>query len=127
MATEQGAYAPSTSQLVVEVFARDIEASKRFYQQLGFDMVEDRGTFVTLSWEGHHFYLDERPDQPPVPSQPQANMRIKVPDVDRYWQLARELEAPVVAPIEDREYGLRDFTILDPDGFGLRFGTWLDR
>ena len=33
--------------------------------------------------------------------------------------------APVLAPIADREYGLRDFTILDPDGFGVRFGARL--
>jgi hypothetical protein len=27
--------------------------------------------------------------------------------------------------IDDRDYGLRDFTLADPDGFGVRFGTWL--
>ncbi len=127
MANDTAAYAPTTAQLVVEVFARDIEVSKRFYTRLGFDLAEDRGDFVTLTWEGHQFYLDARPDQPEVPEEPQANMRIMVPDVDDYWQIARELSAPVVAPIEDRGYGLRDFTILDPDGFGLRFGTWLEQ
>ena len=35
-------------------------------------------------------------------------------------QTRQELAAPVISPIADREYG-----ILDPDGFGLRFGTWL--
>lgn len=29
----------------------------------------------------------------------------------------------VLAPISDRYYGLRDFTVADPDGFGIRFGT----
>jgi len=125
--TAEVPYAPSTSQLVVEVFARDINASKRFYQRLGFELVEDRGNFVTLAWEGHQFYLDARSGQPEVAPMPQANMRIMVRNVDDYWRLAQELDAPVVAPIEDRGYGLRDFTILDPDGFGLRFGTWLDR
>ena len=125
-------YAPVTAQLVVEVFARDIEASKRFYQQLGFELYEDRGDFVTFTWEDHQFYLDARPHpqagtRPPAASQPQANMRIMVPNVDDYWQLAQELEAPIVAEIADRGYGLRDFTVLDPDGFGLRFGSWLDR
>ena len=37
-----------------------------------------------------------------------------VPDVDRYWALAQTLDARVLAPIADRDYGLRDFTILDP-------------
>jgi hypothetical protein len=31
--------------------------------------------------------------------------------------------ARVLAPIADRDYGLRDFTIADPDGFGIRFAT----
>lgn len=119
-------YAPSTDQLVVEVFARDIRASRRFYERLGFKLLEDRGDFVELAWEGHKLFLDARPEQPPVGLQPQANIRIMVPDVDRYWEIARELGATVIAPIEDRGYGLRDFTILDPDGFGLRFGSWLN-
>jgi hypothetical protein len=32
----------------------------------------------------------------------------------------------VLAPIADRDYGLRDFTIADPDGFGVRFGTRIE-
>ena len=120
-------YAPTTDQLVVEVFARDIEASKRFYERLGFELLEDRGDFVEYSWEGHKFFLDARPDQPDASSHPQANMRIMVPNVDDYWRLVQESGATVVSPIQDQEYGLRDFTILDPDGIGLRFGTWLGR
>jgi hypothetical protein len=30
---------------------------------------------------------------------------------------------PVVVPIGDRGYGLRDFTVADPDGFGIRFAS----
>jgi hypothetical protein len=30
-----------------------------------------------------------------------------------------------VIPIGDRYYGLRDFTIRDPDGFGVRFASVL--
>jgi uncharacterized glyoxalase superfamily protein PhnB len=46
-----------------------------------------------------------------------------VPDVDRYWKLANDMRARVVVPIGDRYYGLRDFTIADPDGFGVRFAS----
>jgi hypothetical protein len=45
--------------------------------------------------------------------------------VDDYWKLANEISAPIVIPISDRYYGLRDFTIADPDGFGIRFATYL--
>ena len=118
-------YADPTRQLVVEVFVRDMARSREFYTRLGFKVLEDRGTFVTLAWDGCELFLDEHPDLPPPPATPQANVRIMVPDVDAYWRRATELGARVVSPIADREYGLRDFTIADPDGFGLRFGTWL--
>lgn len=114
-----------TQQLVAEVFTRDMARSKAFYIALGFELLGEKGTFVSLGWEGHEFYLDERPDLPTAGAHPQANVRIMVPDVDAYWRRAQALGAPVLAEIADREYGLRDSTILDPDGFGRRFGTRL--
>jgi hypothetical protein len=48
-----------------------------------------------------------------------------VPDVDRYWRISKELDLRVIQSLEDRDYGLRDFTILSPDGVGLRFATRL--
>jgi hypothetical protein len=48
-----------------------------------------------------------------------------VPDVDRYWTLCGDMKLPVVKPIADRDYGLRDFTVVSPDGVGLRFATRL--
>ncbi len=114
-------------QLVVEIFVRDIERSKSFYERLGFAISEDRGGFVILEWDGHMLLLDERKEQRTAPSDPQANVRIMVPDVDRYWELALEIDAPVHAEIADRYYGLRDFTIVDPDGIGLRFATRIEK
>ena len=116
-------YVPSTDQLVAEVFVRDAKRSRDFYLALGFELIEDRGSFISMAWEGHKFFLDERSDMPPAPGFPQANTRIMVPNVDEYWKLTQEMGALVIAPLEDRGYGLRDFTIADPDGYGLRFGT----
>ena len=118
-------YVDPTQQLVVEVFVRDIAVSKAFYQQWGFQLKEDRQDFVVLAWEDHQLFLDERPDRPSPPAVPQVNIRIMVPNVDAYWARAQATGAPVFAAIADREYGLRDFTILDPDGVGLRFGSRL--
>ncbi len=116
-------YVPATQQLVAEIFVRDIERSKAFYGELGFTIEHDRGRFVVLSWEDHELYLDARDDLGQPPATPQVNIRIMVPDVDQYWVLAQMLGFPVYAPIDNRSYGLRDFTVLDPDGVGLRFGS----
>jgi catechol 2,3-dioxygenase-like lactoylglutathione lyase family enzyme len=123
------AYVPPTEQLVLELFVRDAAVSKAFYLALGFELLEDRGSFVVLGWEGHQLFLDERPELGPPPGPPhggaRANVRVMVPDVDRYFARAQQLGAPIAVPIADRDYGLRDFTLLDPDGFGVRFGTRL--
>ena len=118
-------YVPSTEQLVVEVYARDLQRSMEFYQALGFETLSAGANFVVLVWEQHRFFLEPRPDLPAPLDHPQANVRLMVPDVDRYWLIAQQLGAPVIKPLADRDYGLRDFTIADPDGFGLRFGTRL--
>jgi catechol 2,3-dioxygenase-like lactoylglutathione lyase family enzyme len=118
-------YVPASEQLVVEIFVRDMVRATGFYRALGFELLRDAGTFVELTWEGHRLFLEERRDLPPIPDHPQANVRVMVADVDAWWKRARELGASVFQPIDDRDYGLRDFTILDLDGFGVRFGTRL--
>ena len=59
------------------------------------------------------------------PKFPITNIRIMVPNIDYYWNLAKEIGARIVIPIADRYYGLRDFLISDPYGFGVRFATCL--
>ena len=119
-------YVDPTEQLVTEVFVRDIKRSTAFYRRLGFEVARDDGDFVELTWEGHLLFLDERPEMGPPPDTVQANVRVMVPDVDRYWELAHEMGARVLAPIRDKDYGLRDFAIADPDGFAVRFATRLE-
>ena len=119
-------YVDPTEQLVTEIFVRDIGVSTAFYRRLGFEVTRDDGDFVELAWEGHLLFLDERPDMGPVPETVQANVRVMVPDVDRFWELAAEMGARVLAPIQDKSYGLRDFVIADPDGFAVRFASRLE-
>lgn len=120
-------YVDPTEQLVIEIFVRDIAKSSAFYRRLGFELLRDDGDFVELAWEGHRLFLDERGEaMGPVPDTVQANVRVMVPDVDRYWELAAEMGARVLVPIADKSYGLRDFAIADPDGFAVRFATRLE-
>ena len=70
-------------------------------------------------------FLEQIPGQPAPPKTLVANIRIMVPDVDRYGKLCSDLKLPVVKPIAHRDYGLSDFTVVSPDGIGLRFASWL--
>ena len=127
-------YVDPTEQLVTEIMVRDIKRSTAFYRRLGFTLLRDGGGFVELTWEAHQLFLAERSAGPEgdqaamsAPHQfPPANIRVMVPNVDEYWRLAQDIGARIVVPIADRSYGLRDFTIADPDGFGVRFASVLE-
>jgi catechol 2,3-dioxygenase-like lactoylglutathione lyase family enzyme len=126
-------YVDPTEQLVTEIVVRDIRASVAFYRRLGFELLRDGGDFVELTWEDHRLFLAElsafrdfhNPALAIRPPFPLSNVRVMVHNVDEYWRLANEIGAKVIVPIADRYYGLRDFTIADPDGFGIRFATGL--
>jgi len=127
-------YVDPTKQLVTEIIVRDIKRSTAFDRRLGFTLMRDGGSFVELTWEAHQLFLDERSPSLEgnqaalsVPLQfPPANIRVMVPNVDAYWRLAQDLGARIVVPIADRSYGLRDFTLADPDDIGVRFASILE-
>jgi catechol 2,3-dioxygenase-like lactoylglutathione lyase family enzyme len=127
-------YVDSTEQLVTEIVVRDMKRSVAFYRSLGFELLRDGGDFVELTWEDHRLYLAEISAFPEIqraelarPARfPPANVRVMVPNVDDCWKVATDVGARVIIPIGDRYYGLRDFTIADPDGFGVRFASLLD-
>lgn len=127
-------YVEPTEQLVTEIVVRDIQRSVCFYRLLGFGLLRDGGDFVELTWEDHRLFLAEpsafheidRVESSAVSQFPRANVRVMVPNVDDYWRRIDEMGAQIIVPIADRYYGLRDFIIADPDGFGVRFASKLD-
>ena len=122
-----GSAAELTEQLVVEVMVRNLDRSLALYTALGFTLERRDGGFAALRWGERRLFLAESADMPAPAGPARANLRILVPDVDRQWTLVQALGMPIESPIADRYYGLRDFTVVDPDGFGLRFASWLSR
>src|SRR4030095_5139229 len=128
-------YVPPEEQLVTEILVSDIKRSTHFYLKLGFKLLRDGGDFVELTWEDHRLFLAELSAFHEVgqnqkiarPSFPLANLRVMVPNVDGLWMRVQKIGIEVVIPIADRYYGLRDFTISDPDGFGIRFASFLSK
>ena len=116
-----------SEQLVVELTVRDLDHSLALYTALGFTLERRDGSFAALRWGDRRLFLDERrevrPVDAPARTEVDVNIRILVPEVDKLWAVARRLELVVERPIGDRTYGLRDFMVLDPDGFGLRFAS----
>lgn len=120
-----GPEAERVEQLVLEINVRDLDVSLATYTALGFELERRDGGFAALRWEDRRLFLSESRDMPRLDGASRGNVRIIVPDVDAMWRKATELGMPVESEIADRYYGLRDFSVLDPDGFGLRFASIL--
>jgi len=115
-----------------EFFVSDVGATVRFYTEtLGFDAVrlETEGSvpvFAVLGL-GDAVVLIDRQESiggaPPTPRGLAVNIRVMVPDVDAVYGRARAAGATISRDIGDRDYGLRDFIVRDPDGFRIRFAS----
>jgi uncharacterized glyoxalase superfamily protein PhnB len=104
--------------------ARDFALSKRFYQDLGFELgwSSDQLAYVrhgNSSFLLQNFYNKEHADN--------FMMHLLVEDVEAWWH---HVESRGIAakygiktePPEDRPWGLRDFILVDPTGVLWRIG-----
>lgn len=53
-----------------------------------------------------------------------ASVYVVVDHPDDVWTRAQELDAPVVRPMEETDYGSCGFSIKDPEGNRWSFGTY---
>lgn len=122
-------YVTANEQLVVEIYVRDLKLSLAFYQKLGFKLLRQEPAFAELAWEDSRLMLEEFKHMPSqhdtVLAFPLANIRVMVPNVDEYAELAKKMGVRIFRELGDRYYGLRDFTLVGPDGIGIRFATEL--
>ena len=111
------------AQGVVEIVGPDLDALLGFYLSIGFELERRSGDFAVVHWQATRLFLAGNPEA--SVSDCWRSLRILVTDVDALWQKAKQLQLPVSTSIGDRPYGLRDFVIIDPAGFGLRFAQVL--
>jgi catechol 2,3-dioxygenase-like lactoylglutathione lyase family enzyme len=133
----------STPPIVPELDVADLKRSLAFYVgALGFscrfERPEEQFAYLTL---GVAHLMLEQADGPgrrfrtaPLehPFGRGLNLQIEVPDVDDLYARAVEASAIIHIPLEkrwyrqgDKEAGLRQFVVADPDGYLLRFVTHL--
>ena len=125
-----------TVPITVELFVPDVEASVRFYtEKLGFTLIrmergelggEERATFAIIALgRAVMLFAHEELYGETLTAQRGAgiDVRIMVDDVDAMYRRVADNDVTIVHDIGDRDYGLRDFIIRDPDGFRLRFAS----
>jgi len=118
-------YVDAGEQLVAEFYVRDLARAREFMSGFGFEVVREEPDFIEMRWERSLIFLEHVENYPAPPAMPVANIRVMVSEVDEFWRKALAMGARVIRPIDDRYYGLRDFTIAGPDGIALRFATRL--
>ena len=112
--------------IVPELFVRDMAASVAFYRnRLGFHALRVESDFAVLALGEAVLFLagDELYPEPLDEGRGRGvDVRVMVADIDRYHGDLAGRGVEVVHAIGDRDYGMRDFIIHDPDGYRLRFG-----
>ena len=116
----------------------DVAATVEYYRdRLGFDVVfmsspEGVGDYAAVSLGGHdiHFREGTAPEAPGI----DGGVYIEVRDVDRFYAevktrgaledgFPRSFDEIREHPPEDKDYGLRDTILVDPNGYIVCAGT----
>ncbi len=123
----------SSAGLRLELFVEDMEATISFYTQvLAFALVRHEagsyaslrsgsvilgiGPIAKLPEEGGYFTRDISSHQRGVG----VEIVLEVDDVDRWHDRVTASGYPILEPLQERPWGLRDFRLADPDGYYLR-------
>lgn len=117
-----------------EFFVPDVEDAVRFYvDKLDFRVLRQDPDFamVNLGRDVHILIAAESLAGDELPSGDAirgagVNVRIMVDDVDAIYERCKAEGVRIVWEIADKDYGLRDFIMADPNGFMLRFAAPLE-
>ena len=109
--------------LVPMLRVHDLEESIHFYRDLlGFRCTSRMQGWASLQKDGVELILALPNEHEPF-DRPKftGSFYFHLDDVDAFWKALKD-KATVVYPIENFEYGMREFAIRDNNGYCLQFG-----
>ena len=109
----RGAHIFSTAILSVD----DMATTAAFYRQLGASVDLFNTGYAIVGLDGEelaHLEVSEQAGH--------GSVYFNVPDVDAWYRRCVDAGLPVTA-VEDRSWGMREFTATDPSGNRIRVGT----
>ena len=104
----------------------DIERTIEFWRPVGFEVVERYDGYLLTHGDGVelHFTLDTGNAEPGSGTvRRPGSAFVHVRSASALWKRLRSADVPGVGPVEDQDYGLREFVVTDPDGNRVRFGS----
>jgi uncharacterized glyoxalase superfamily protein PhnB len=106
-------------------FVTDVTAAVRYYvDALGFKEAFRYGTYAGLSFSGCELHLTDSGDTREVVGSGTAY--IICDEVDQHYALLKASGARLKRALAKRSYGMRDFSVFDPDGNQITFGCDAD-
>lgn len=126
------------NKLIPELSVSDITRSIKFYTEiLGFkiEYLREESKFTFLSFHGSQMMLEEinghwETGKLEHPFGRGVNFQIEVPDIDLIVRRLKKYKYPIkMMPQENwyrvgkKLFGNREFLVMDPDGYLLRFAT----
>ena len=102
--------------------SNDLEASKSFYQRLGFKVVSDYGHYQILAdGQGWHLHLTKVSGWPQRIEENPFGLYLYVDDVDAIADRVRDLIIEKGTPAR-KPWGTYEFAVSDPSGTLVRVG-----
>jgi catechol 2,3-dioxygenase-like lactoylglutathione lyase family enzyme len=114
----------TTVEVKAFVPAKDFELSKRFYQDLGFDLVWSDDHLAYFRHGSSRFLLQNFYNETHAGN---FMMHLLVEDADAWWRHVQDQGLPAkygvhAEPPADRDGTMRDFVLVDPTGVLWRVG-----
>ena len=108
----------------------DVRKTAEYYRDLlGFEITFEWGDPVTYAvmkrGEGVSVHIVQKDDDGFEPSSVHTALYVFVHDVDAVYDEYKSKDVNITNDIGDREYGMRDFDVKDPNGYCLSFASGL--
>ena len=106
------------------LWTEDLDKSVAFYRDvLGFECTAQMEAWASLGRDGVELMLS-LPNQHEPYERPQFSgaFYFRCDDVDAWWERLKD-KAAVVYPVENFDYGMREFAVRDNNGYILQFGS----
>ena len=113
------------------LFVKDVEASRRFYEDLlGQKVKDDFGSFVGFEgglgiWEAsfaHQLIFEEPLGGPGTMGKRNLELYFETDEIEKAWSQISDADVELVHPIAEQPWGQRVFRLYDPDGHIVEVG-----
>ena len=104
----------------------DLDRTTRFWRAVGFEAVERFDDYLVTHAEGVELHFTTRPEGDEAEGRDGRRPGlafVHVRDALALWKRLRSADVAGLGPVQDKDFGLREFVVTDPDGNRVRFGS----